>query len=197
MLNIDAAGALSLNSSGGAINIGDDAVAQAINLGTGGAARTITFGNTTGATALVFNAGTGLLDFNATMKLAFGSDFCFDGFTIDGGLASGEFAYISANNTLAEATAASGGHCDLIEGIYNGTGLVTNGPVSVKKPSGETWAAGDRVFVNNAASGATTTAPSASGTDVREIGRVINAAANGTTTARILLDLSKDTVSNP
>ena len=197
VLNIDAAGALSLNSSGGAINIGDDAVAQAINLGTGGAARTITFGNTTGATALVFNAGTGLLDFNATMKLAFGSDFCFDGFTIDGGLASGEFAYISANNTLAEATAASGGHCDLIEGIYNGTGLVTNGPVSVKKPSGETWAAGDRVFVNNAASGATTTAPSASGTDVREIGRVINAAANGTTTARILLDLSKDTVSNP
>ena len=193
----NATGALSLNSSGGAINIGDDAVAQAINLGTGAAARTITFGNTSGATALVFNAGTGLLDFNATMKLAFGSDFCFDGFTIDGGLASGEFAYISANNTLAEATAASGGHCDLIEGVYNGTGLVTNGPVSVKKPSGETWAAGDRVFVNNAASGATTTAPSASGTDVREIGRVINAAANGTTTARILLDLSKDTVSNP
>lgn len=195
--DVDATGAVAIDSSGGSISIGGDADAQAINIGTGGAARTITFGNTTGATALVFNAGTGLLDFNATMKLAFGSDFCFDGFTIDGGLASGEFAYISANNTLAEATAASGGHCDLIEGIYNGTGLVTAGPVSVKKPSGEVWAAGDRVFVNNAASGGTTTAPSASGTDVREIGRVINAAGNGTTTARILLDLSKDTVTNP
>lgn len=192
-----ASGAVTIDSSGGSISIGGDADAQAINIGTGGAARTITFGNTTGATALVFNAGTGLLDFNATMKLAFGSDFCFDGWTVDGGLASGEFCYISANNTLAEATAASGGHCDLIEGIYNGTGLVTAGPVSVKKPSGEVWAAGDRVFVGSAASGGTTTAPSDSGTDVREIGRVINAAGNGTTTARILLDLSKDTISNP
>jgi hypothetical protein len=192
-----ASGALTIDSSGGAISIGGDADAQAINIGTGAAARTITFGNTSGATALVFNAGTGLLDFNASVKMAFGSDFAFDGFTIDGGLASGEFAYISGNNTLSEATAASGGHADLIEGVYNGTGLVVSGPVNIKKPSGEVWAAGDRVFVNNAASGGTTTAPSASGTDVREIGRVMNAAGNGTTTARILLDLTKDTVGNP
>lgn len=192
-----ASGALTIDSSGGAISIGGDADAQAINIGTGAAARTITFGNTSGATALVFNAGTGLLDFNASVKMAFGSDFAFDGFTIDGGLASGEFAYISGNNTLSEATAASGGHADLIEGVYNGTGLVVSGPVNIKKPSGETWAAGGRVFVNNAASGGTTTAPSASGTDVREIGRVMNAAGNGTTTARILLDLTKDTVGNP
>lgn len=192
-----ASGALTIDSSGGAISIGGDADAQAINIGTGAAARTITFGNDTGATALVFNAGTGLLDFNASVKMAFGSDFAFDGFTIDGGLASGEFAYISGNNTLSEATAASGGHAELIEGVYNGTGLVVSGPVSIKKPSDEVWAAGDRVFVNNAASGGTTTAPSASGTDVREIGRVMTAAGNGTTTARILLDLSKDTVGNP
>lgn len=43
--DIDSTGALSLNSSAAAINIGNDAVAQAINVGTGAAARTITVGN--------------------------------------------------------------------------------------------------------------------------------------------------------
>lgn len=57
--DIDAAGALSLNSSAAAINVGNDAVAQAINVGTGAAARTITVGNITGATAVNVNAGTG------------------------------------------------------------------------------------------------------------------------------------------
>lgn len=57
--DIDAAGALSLNSSAAAINVGNDAVAQAINIGTGAAARTLTVGNVTGATAVNINAGTG------------------------------------------------------------------------------------------------------------------------------------------
>jgi hypothetical protein len=50
---------MSLNSSAGAINIGNDAVAQAINVGTGAAARTITVGNVSGATAVNVNSGTG------------------------------------------------------------------------------------------------------------------------------------------
>lgn len=58
-MDLDAAGALALNSSAAAINIGNDAVAQAINIGTGAAARTITVGNTTGASALVLTAGSG------------------------------------------------------------------------------------------------------------------------------------------
>jgi hypothetical protein len=58
-VDIDAVGALSLNSSAAAINIGNDAVAQAINVGTGAAARTLTVGNVTGATAVNVNAGTG------------------------------------------------------------------------------------------------------------------------------------------
>ena len=37
-LDIDATGALQINSSGGAISIGNDAVAQNINIGTGAAA---------------------------------------------------------------------------------------------------------------------------------------------------------------
>lgn len=61
-LLLDADGVLELNSSAGAISIGNDANAQAINIGTGAAARTITVGNSTGATSLVLNCGTGALD---------------------------------------------------------------------------------------------------------------------------------------
>ena len=69
--DIDAGGALSLNSSGGAINIGNDAVAQPINIGTGAAARTVTIGNATGATQLDLNSGTGgtLLDSTGIISL--------------------------------------------------------------------------------------------------------------------------------
>ncbi|MGJ0428478.1 hypothetical protein, partial [Methylobacter sp.] len=59
---LDADGVLELNSSAGAIGIGNDADAQAINIGTGAAARTITLGNSTGATAISLNVGTGALN---------------------------------------------------------------------------------------------------------------------------------------
>jgi hypothetical protein len=54
---LDADGVLELNSSAGAIGIGNDADAQAINIGTGAAARVITVGNSTGATHVVLNGG--------------------------------------------------------------------------------------------------------------------------------------------
>lgn len=59
---LDSDGVLELNSSGAAINIGNDADAFAINVGTGAAARTITIGNGTGATSLVLDAGTGAMN---------------------------------------------------------------------------------------------------------------------------------------
>lgn len=62
---IDADGVLELNSSAGAINIGNDADAQAINIGTGAAARTVTIGNGTGATSIVVDCGTGNLNIGA------------------------------------------------------------------------------------------------------------------------------------
>jgi hypothetical protein len=65
-VDLDGTGAMSLNSSGGVINIGNDAVAQAINVGVGAAARTVTVGNTTGATALDINLGTGGMTVDAT-----------------------------------------------------------------------------------------------------------------------------------
>ena len=58
-IELDAATVLELNSSGGIISIGNDAVAQNINIGTGGAARLITVGNDTGVTTLRIKSGTG------------------------------------------------------------------------------------------------------------------------------------------
>jgi hypothetical protein len=63
-MDLDSGGALSLNSSGGAINIGNDAVAQAVNVATGAAARVITIGNAASA-SLKLEAGIGGLDVDA------------------------------------------------------------------------------------------------------------------------------------
>jgi len=59
IIDIDAAGALSINSDGGVINIGNDADAQNINIGTGAAAREVTIGNATGVSGVGITCGTG------------------------------------------------------------------------------------------------------------------------------------------
>ena len=56
-LLLDSDGVLELNSSAGAISIGNDADAYDINIGTGAAARTITIGNSTGASAVNITSG--------------------------------------------------------------------------------------------------------------------------------------------
>ena len=68
-LDIDAAGAVSINSSAAAINVGDDAVEQDINIGTGAAARTITIGNDA-STKVDVNALEIELDAGAKKKLS-------------------------------------------------------------------------------------------------------------------------------
>lgn len=67
-IDIDASGAVSINSSGAAINVGNDAVAQAVNVGTGAAARTVTVGSTTTSSALVLQSGSGDITFTGTVK---------------------------------------------------------------------------------------------------------------------------------
>ena len=56
--DIDSAAAVSINSSAGPINIGNDPVAQPLNLGTGAAARVITLGNAASA-SLAIEGGVG------------------------------------------------------------------------------------------------------------------------------------------
>lgn len=65
-ITLDCAGVLELNSSAGAIGIGNDANAFNINIGTGAAARTVTIGNSSGASSVVVDVGTGNLDLGVT-----------------------------------------------------------------------------------------------------------------------------------
>lgn len=63
-LEIDASGAIEINSSAGDVNIGNDTDAQDINIGTGAAARLIKVGNLTSSTDIALEIGTG--DFSLT-----------------------------------------------------------------------------------------------------------------------------------
>jgi hypothetical protein len=59
IFDVNAVGAVSIDSSGGTIGIGVDANAFGINIGTGAAARLITIGNVTTTTGVAINTGTG------------------------------------------------------------------------------------------------------------------------------------------
>ncbi len=99
-LTLDAVGALDINSSGAAINIGNDGAAFAINVGTGGAARTITLGNTTGATDVIFNSGTGGFAFNPTGAGDITFNVTAGNFAVVGGGNSVGIGNDAANNTV-------------------------------------------------------------------------------------------------
>jgi hypothetical protein len=70
--DLDASGIISINSTDGDINIGNDTILvdQAINIGTGESARTITVGNATGTTKLDINAGTDGIDISSNGHLS-------------------------------------------------------------------------------------------------------------------------------
>lgn len=61
---IDGIDGVEINSTGGAIEVGNDGNTGAINIGTGAAARVITVGNSTGATGVVVNSGTEQVEVN-------------------------------------------------------------------------------------------------------------------------------------
>ena len=58
-VDLDCTGNMQINSSGGTIGLGNDAIAQNINIGTGAANRTITVGNTNGTTQVALKSGSG------------------------------------------------------------------------------------------------------------------------------------------
>ena len=112
-IDIDAVGAMSLNTAGSSIiSIGNDATAGAINIGTGAAARNTTIGNSTGATSIVLNVGTGNLDVgvNATAhEVRIGSATGASGITMNtgtGGIDIGTNA-IAATVALGNSTGAT------------------------------------------------------------------------------------------
>ena len=71
-LDIDATGQVSINSSGGAINLGDDVVVQNINIGSGASARTIQVGNAASA-AVKLDASNIILTSVSALTLTDGS----------------------------------------------------------------------------------------------------------------------------
>ncbi len=91
-IEIDAVGVIELNSSGGIISIGSDAIAQAVNVGTGSAARIVTVGNIASTETQIDGL---LVDINA------GSS----GLTMDAGAAAN--LTTSAGDVTIQATAAS------------------------------------------------------------------------------------------
>jgi len=66
-VDIDAAGNMTMNSTGGTINIGNDDVDQNMGFGTDGE-RTVTVGSTNGAAGLVLQGGTGEITVTGTVK---------------------------------------------------------------------------------------------------------------------------------
>jgi len=130
VFDVNATGATTIDSTGGAISIGAGADAQAINVGTGAAARTITVGNATGATAVVVEAGTGACEFaaNATdHQLDMGSTTGVSATTINagtGGLtlnAAGIVDMVPAVDTQAAAAVTINANA----GVGTFTGLTT------------------------------------------------------------------------
>jgi hypothetical protein len=120
LVTIDSVGVLDLNSSGAAINIGQDAVNQAINIGTAGT-RTVTIGSATSTSSVILNTGTGNLDL---------------------GVNATEHAVRLGSTTTASATTVQAGTGAL---IINGGGAVTLDAVGVL----ELNSSGDAIGIGN------------------------------------------------
>ena len=147
-VDLGATGAISLNSSGGAINIGNENNAKSINVGTGSSARTITLGNATDVTTEVeLNAIT--VDINAGtegIKLDAGGASNFttssgaltlngaSGVAIQGALTANSTANIS--NTLTLSKTSGNGLNVTADALINGNLEVT----------GDTTLTGDVTF---------------------------------------------------
>ena len=118
--DLQAVGAITIDSSGGAIGVGGDANAFAINIGTGAAARTITVGNSTGATSVVLNAGTGNVDIGTT-NFARATNIATAG--------AAQTVIVGSTDTTSSMTlrSGSGAFTNTAGGTYavNGTGAVS------------------------------------------------------------------------
>jgi len=125
-VDIDTAGVVSINSTAGALNIGNDANAQAINIGTGAAARTITVGNNTTTTAVNITAGSGEISCNTDVNLT----------TAGTGFVLQEGPKILAGSGAPAAVTAPKGSLYL-----NTAGSATNDRAYINTDGGTTWTA--------------------------------------------------------
>jgi len=127
-LDLDASGALAINSSAGTISLGNDAVAQNISIGTAGA-RTIALGNTTNDTAVNITSG-------AAATITVGSLSAADDLTISVTGTTDSSLVLSSTGTGVDAVKISGVAGNGTGGvdIDSGTGGITidsTGAVSI------------------------------------------------------------------
>jgi hypothetical protein len=147
-LDLDAAGALSINSSAAAINIGNDAVAQNLNLGTGGA-RTIAVGSSAATAASVEAAtieiGTGNLAHTINVgtsasnaaAITFGSVYASGGSFSAYTLGATSQAFLELNGVTAGDGGAllSGNTSVLVQSGGAGTATLSGGTTFVQGPT--------------------------------------------------------------
>jgi len=160
VIEIDGVDGVEINSSAGALRIGNDADTGDIDIGTGAAVRDITIGNKTGATSLTLESGTGntLMD---TPQVRITGDLVVDGTTTtlhtEEVNVSDNFFYMNADYTTTAGlegglvvnylptatndTVAAGGFTAGVAGVSNPT-VVTTG--------GSTFAVGDIIQVSGA-----------------------------------------------
>jgi hypothetical protein len=157
---IDGTDGVEINSTGGALQMGNDANTGDINIGTGAAVRAITIGNSTGATGVDIDTGTGALDVTTT---------------------NGEATSIVTFTT----TGASGDSAEIFVGDSNPNGSVTGlaGSLFLR----DTGAGGELYINTSVGSGTTWTAVStAAGTGTTAILQWGNSSVANSTTTRVL-----------
>lgn len=128
-MDLDCSGALQINSSAGAISVGNDNVNQAVNIATGGT-RTVTVGSATATISVNSSGG----DFTHTIK---------DGTATSWNVSDGTNNLLSLNTTADVLTTLT----TILQS--QGTNSASK-CIGVQAVAGETLTAGDLVVVNNA-----------------------------------------------
>lgn len=126
---IDAAGGVEINSTGGGLQLGNDADTGDINIGTGAAARDITIGNTTGATSVTVDVGTGEFALNSTV----GEDDPIATLTTTGTDGDAVELFVGSNDPNGSVTGLAGSL------FFRDTGAGAELYLNTSTGSGTTW----------------------------------------------------------
>jgi len=155
-IDLDAAGAVSLNSTAAAINIGNDDIDQAVNVGTDGE-RTVTVGSVNGAAGLVLQAGTAditvtgtVQDMTANFVRETGEAITFTqspltGSAADTGVAAtgatGDINLLSFQNGIMMEQFVLGAGQTIIKPVMTATGLLISGDLATTEGYEYNWGA--------------------------------------------------------
>ena len=178
-IDLDASGAIQINSTGGALSVGNDNVDQAVNIATAGT-RALNIGIDDGTDVTSINVNASLRLGGSRMATAEPASNTSGygiviGFDSAGSVAAGDAVYIDSNGKVAQARADTGNVTDPAIGIAtNAAGsdgddcyVLTHG---IWRMDAEGFTAGDPVYLGESAGALTATVPSDDGDYVQRIG---------------------------